>query len=77
MVNYRSLRQRHETVKFYSARDLRKGVWVPVAVAALLSDYSSQSLRLQAFKGSIETGRFRVGPLLVNLNSLKAKKAEN
>jgi len=45
-----------------------------VSIAALLSDYSTQSLRMFGFKGLIETGRFRVGPLLVNLRTLEGLK---
>lgn len=70
MTDYRSLRIRHKTKKFQIAGDLKKGVWVPVSIAALLSGYSTQFLRLAAFKGLVETGRFEVGPLLVNLGSL-------
>ena len=69
--NYRSLRQRHRTVKFKVVDDLKYGTWVPVAIAALLSPYSSQTLRLHGFKGTIETAKFRVGPLLIKLESLK------
>ena len=72
--SYRSLRQRHKTVKFQVEGDLKKGVWVPVAIAELLSPYSSQSIRLLGFKGSIETAKFKVGPLLINLDSLKKLK---
>lgn len=75
MTDYRGLRIRHKTVKFKSKADLEKGIWVPVSIAALLSDYSSQSLRLLGFKGTIETGRFKTGPLLINLDTLKAKKS--
>ena len=70
MSDYRSLRTRHKVKKFHLAKDVENGIWVPVSIAALLSDYSTQSLRLFGFKGLIETGRFKVGPLLVNLRSL-------
>jgi hypothetical protein len=62
---------KHKTKEFESVSELKAGTWIPVSVAALLSVYSTQSLRLFAFKGVIETGRFRVGPLLVNFDSVK------
>ena len=74
MTDYRGLRMMHKTKEFKSVKELENGIWVPVSIAALLSNYSTQSLRLLGFKGSVEIGRFRIGPLLVNLKSLKAKK---
>jgi len=74
MSDYRSLRMRHKVRKFHTGSDLQNGTWVPVSIAALLSDYSTQSLRMFGFKGLIETGRFRVGPLLVNLRTLEGLK---
>jgi len=74
MSDYRSLRMRHKVRKFHIGADLQNGTWIPVSIAALLSDYSTQSLRMFGFKGLIETGRFKVGPLLINLDSLKNLK---
>lgn len=74
MTDYRSLRIRHKTKKFQSAEEVRRGVWVPISVAALLTVYSTQFLRLAAFKGLVETGKFKVGPLLINLDSIKNLK---
>ena len=74
MSDYRSLRMRHKVRKFHTGSDLQNGTWVPVSIEALLSDYSTQSLRMFGFKGLIETGRFRVGPLLVNLRTLEGLK---
>jgi len=75
VTDYRGLRIKHKTRKFQTAAELKKGIWVPVSIAALLSNYSSQSLRLLGFKGLIETGKFKVGPLLVNLDTLKGYKS--
>ena len=70
MYNYRVLRQRYKPVIFDNIKAIKKGTWVPLSVAALTSGYSVQMLRLLSFKGSIKTGKFKVGPILVEVNSV-------
>ena len=68
--DYRVLRQRYKPKIFRSIKDLKNGVWLPLSIVALISGYSNQTLRLLSFKGFIESGKFKKGPLLVEINSV-------
>ena len=71
MSNYRWLRARYKPRIFKKKNEIENGIWTPLSVAAFISGYSVQNLRLLSFQGFIKSGKFKVGPLLVQLESIE------
>ncbi len=74
MLNYKWLRARYKPKIFKTKKSLEKGIWVPLSIAGFISDYTNQNLRLLCYQGFIKSGRFEVGPLLVEINSISDYK---
>ena len=70
MVNYRYHRARYKPRIFKTEKSIKKGIWVPLSIASYISTYTSQNLRLLCYQGLIESGKFKVGPILVEINSI-------
>ena len=49
----------------------REGIWLPISVIAYLTGYSSQKVRLDYLQNKIEGIKFPVGPILINIMSIK------
>jgi hypothetical protein len=70
MINYRYIRARYKPKIFKTEKPLKKGIWVPLSIASYISGYTSQNLRLLCYQGFIKSGKFKVGPILVEVNSV-------
>ena len=75
MVNYRYFRARYNPKIFKTEKALKKGTWVPLSIASYISRYTSQNLRLLCFQGLIKSGKFKVGPILVEIGSILKYKS--
>lgn len=53
---------------------LKKGIWLPISVAAHLRGVSQQTVRILYLSGKVKGIRFPVGPILVRLSDVPYKK---
>ena len=72
MVNYRYYNARFKPKIFKTKQDLESGTWTPLSIAGYLSGYTNQNLRLLCLQGLVQSGKFEVGPLLVQMESVEA-----
>jgi hypothetical protein len=49
----------------------QEGTWLPISVVAHLTGFSSQKIRLDYLQNKVEGIKFPVGPILINITSLK------
>jgi hypothetical protein len=74
MINYRYIRARYKPEIFETEKPLKKGIWVPLSIASYISGYTNQNLRVLCYQGFIKSAKFKVGPMLVEINSISDYK---
>lgn len=69
-VDYKEVRAKYKPKIFKTKKSIENGIWVPLSIAGYISGYSGQNLRLLCYQGIIKSGKFKVGPILVELGSI-------
>ena len=49
----------------------QEGIWLPISVVAHITGFSSQKVRLDYLQNKVEGIKFPVGPILINISSMK------
>jgi hypothetical protein len=73
VVDYKTLNKNHKTKIIDRISDLKNGTWLPLSVAAFISGYSKQTLRMLYLQGEIKGLKFPVGSLLIKIESVPKK----